>query len=171
MERLKREPQQKKAFIEAKRKHPHDFAKQAELIVTARRPAGLPERFQPLFMADNNTRDPLDFFHQYPIERQRRLQAEAEQRREQQRQVTEETQQKRRREMENGRKTVQKLKQDAEERKIDQFGNATKRMWENALPVPIHLKGIITPNETEKDDGTIVHRSQVGIKVSYSFKI
>src|SRR5947207_940235 len=111
MERAERAPQQKKAplpesvkkvFTEAERNHPRDFAKQAELIVAARRPTGLPERFQPLFMADNNTRDPLDFFQQYPIEHQRRQQ-------EQQRQGTEAAQQKRRREIDNGRKTIQEL--------------------------------------------------------------
>ena len=41
----------KKVFLEARQKYPHDFMKQAELIVTAHRPVGLPENFQPLGMA------------------------------------------------------------------------------------------------------------------------
>src|SRR5579859_2405902 len=47
----------KKVFTEAQKKHPHNFTKQAELIVAAHRPAGLPENFQPVLMDSGNRRD------------------------------------------------------------------------------------------------------------------
>src|SRR5258708_673487 len=92
MKHAEREPQQKKAplpepirkvFTEAERKHPHDFAKQAELIVSAHRPAGLPESAQPLLMAG----DP-NSFREF-IRRDQRIEQEAKERQKQDQQKRE----------------------------------------------------------------------------------
>src|SRR2546429_382505 len=62
----------RKIFTEAERRYPTDFTKQAQLIVQAHRPAGLPENFQPLLMSDKDKGDrPDEVWEQFVTEYER----------------------------------------------------------------------------------------------------
>ena len=175
----------RKIFTDAVTAFPGDFAKQAQHIVRAQRPAGLPEHFQPLNMS-------LSDWDRIQRERERQRQEAEAQAREQQRQAelreqqrrageTAEMQlarqlneQKRRQAQAIGEQTCQQLEQEVRNypNQFDQLAERIANTWrQRSQGTSVSVTPFRHPSVLLNDDGTIQDdASAVGMKVSHSYE-
>jgi len=162
----------RKIFTDTATRFPRDFAKQAQHIVAAHRPAGLPEKFQPLNMS-------LSDWDRIQRERQRqRQEAEARERAQQQqaeqqrlareREAQTSDEQRKRNEVTEGQKSVQKLENEMRSTPLPQIAESIKQQWQAQSPnVSVTLTWVREP-EVDIWSDEIRDDSRVGIKLSYS---
>src|SRR5258708_5852767 len=143
-------------FTDAATRFPGDFAKQAQQIVRAHRPAGLPEQFQPRLMSQW---DDL-----YAKRQQQERAQEAGKQNEAKQQANRELVERRNQERlaKRGRESCRELEQILRENQIDQLVN---RAWGIANPSIEHNPDIVTFK-----DGTEENRSSVFISREYKYK-
>jgi hypothetical protein len=165
-----------KIFTDATRQFPGDFAKQAQHIVRAHRPAGLPESFQPLNMGLSDWkrfRQEQERQKQEAEARERAQQQYAEQQRLAHQREEQQWEEYRRTEsLRRGKDSCDRLEQEVRNRQIDQIAENIANDWRQQAPgTPVSVSHIYEPHVMFKDDGTFEHDfSKAGRKVSYSHK-
>ncbi|SRR6266487_5689236 len=162
----------RKVFTDAATRFPRDFANQAQHIVAAHRPAGLPERFQPTMNFSDWDRinrekqrqrqDAIarELAEKQQAEQQRLASQRAEQQREEQRKI---------REAERGEETCRRLDQEMRSTPLPHIAEQIRQQWQAQSPnVPITLTPFREPRVRIYSDDEIRDESKVGIRVFYS---
>jgi hypothetical protein len=164
-------------FTDAGKQFPGDFTKQAQHIVRAHRPAGLPEHFKPMNMGLSNWQEFLQQRQKNREEAEQRVRAQQQQMEQQrllqERRANQLAERKKALEAQKGEESCNMLEQDLKTLQLDQIAGSIAASWREEVPgVPISIERYRNPNVTLNDDGTIKEDfSNVGMKLSYTYTL